>query len=107
MLSAGLLLSVVVGSMVGLGWHALFGRRVWQLPLYWGGGVFGFWIGMILSGLSRWSLYRLGTVPLIEGLVGALLCLGLLWLVTSPSDPPRGHLGQRASRRQTGSSGKG
>ncbi len=105
---AGLLLACLLGSMLGLGWHAVFGRRLWQLPLYWLGGVFGFLGGMVVSSLLGLALYRVGTVPVIEGSIGALLVLALLWLVTTPAEPPRTQRPlRRGQRRVDGSTGKG
>ncbi len=87
-LPASLLLACLLGSMLGLGWHALFGRRIWQLPLYWLGGVVGFLVGVMASAAAGLSLYRLGSLPLVEGTIGALLVLAVVWLLTTPPEPP-------------------
>ncbi|MCX2726700.1 hypothetical protein OO015_04230 [Thermomicrobium sp. 4228-Ro] len=105
---AGLLFASLLGSMLGLGWHALFGRRLWQLPLYWLGGILGFWGGLVGSSLTGLAVYRVGTVPVLEGSSGALFVLGLVWLVTTPAEPPRVRRPRRRSRRGAdGSTGKG
>ncbi|MDW7982807.1 MAG: hypothetical protein RMK01_11185 [Thermomicrobium sp.] len=106
-LPAGLLIVVLLGSMLGLGWHALFGRRFWQLPVYWLGGVSGFFAGTVVSGALGWASYRLGTVPVVEGTVGALVLLGLLWLFVAPSAPPRQRGGRRIGREPEPPAGKG
>ncbi|MBO9385977.1 MAG: hypothetical protein J7453_06030 [Thermomicrobium sp.] len=107
-LPAGLLLASLLGSMLGLGWHAVFGRRIWQLPLYWLGGVLGFGIGSVASQLFGMVLYRLGTVPLVEGGLGALFVLGILWLVTTPAEAARSRRArQRVRRNGDRSSGEG
>jgi hypothetical protein len=94
--------------MLGLGWHALLGRRLWQLPLYWLGGVLGFLGGVVVSSLAGFGLYRVGTVPVVEGTVGALLALGALWLFTTPAGPPGPRRSvQRGQRDVGGSRGKG
>ncbi len=105
---ASLLLACLLGSMLGLGWHALFGRRLWQLPLYWLGGVVGFLGGVGASAVVGRSLYRLGAVPLVEGALGALLLLALLWLLTTPSEPREAQRPRRQSRQHVErSNGKG
>ncbi|MDW8058735.1 MAG: hypothetical protein RMK01_01525 [Thermomicrobium sp.] len=105
---AGLLLAGLLGSMLGLAWHALFGRRLWQLPLYWLGGVLGFLGGVVASSLLGVASYRIGTVPPIEGAAGAVVVLGVLWLFTTPVEPPRPRGPARGGERKVdGSSGKG
>ncbi len=86
---AGLLIASLLGSMLGLGWHALFGRRLWQLPVYWFGGVIGFLGGIVASGVLGRAFYRLGTVPLVESTLGAIFVLILLWLFTTPAERPQ------------------
>ncbi len=98
-LPAGLLLASLLGSMLGLGWHAVFGRRIWQFPLYWLGGVLGFGVGSLASQLLGVALYRLGTVPLVEGGLGALFVLGILWLVTTPAESARTRRARQRFRR--------
>lgn len=93
--------------MLGLGWHALFGRRFWQLPLYWAGGVIGFFLGMALSGWFGWAVYRLGAVPLVEGSAGAFVILGLLWVLTTPAQPARRRPVRRRVRGEGPPGGKG
>ncbi|WP_448576698.1 hypothetical protein [Thermomicrobium sp.] len=107
-LPAGLLLASLLGSMLGLGWHAVFGRRIWQFPLYWLGGVLGFGVGSVASQLLGVALYRLGTVPLVEGGLGALFVLGILWLVTTPAESARTRRARQRFRRDNDrSSGEG
>lgn len=104
---AGLLIASLLGSMLGLGWHALFGRRLWQLPVYWLGGVIGFLGGVIASGLLGRAFYRLGTVPLVEGTLGALFVLTLLWLFTTPTERPQRWSDGRGTQESERPEGKG
>ena len=94
--------------MLGLGWHAVFGRRLWQFPIYWLGGVLGFGVGSVASQLLGVVLYRLGTVQLVEGGLGALFVLGILWLVTTPAESARTRRARQRFRRDNDrSSGEG
>ncbi len=84
----GFLLALTLASITGLLFHSLFGQRLWQLPAYWAIAVTGFLGGELVSGVMGAALVRIGTVPVIEGLTGALLALGIGWLLTTPA-PPR------------------
>jgi len=79
-----LLLAGTLASIVGLLFHAAFGRRLWQLPLYWIVAIIGFLLGDILQGLSGITIARIGSVFLPGGFAGAALLLGLTWLLTTP-----------------------
>jgi len=86
--SPGLLLALTLASIVGLLFHSLFGRRLWQFPVYWAAAIIGFLAGEIASGVVGGALLRIGTVPVAEGLAGALVALAIGWLLTTPA-PPR------------------
>ena len=87
-MSPGLLLALTLASIVGLLFHSLFGRRLWQFPVYWATAIIGFLAGEIASGVVGGALLRIGTVPVAEGLAGALIALAIGWLLTTPA-PPR------------------
>jgi hypothetical protein len=82
------LLALTVASITGLLFHSLVGQRLWQLPIYWALSIAGFLAGEVTSGLAGHALLRIGTVPVAEGLVGALLALGVGWLLTTPAPSP-------------------
>jgi len=82
------LLALTLASIVGLLFHSLFGRRLWQFPVYWAAAIIGFLAGEIASGVVGGALLRIGTVPVAEGLAGALVALAIGWLLTTPA-PPR------------------
>jgi len=86
-MSPGFMLALTLASIAGLLFHSLFGQRLWQLPVYWALSISGFLAGEIASGLAGHTLLRIGTVPVAEGLTGALLALGLGWLLTTPAPP--------------------
>ena len=81
-MSPSVVLSLLLGSLYGLLWHACLGRRWGQLPLYWAGGVLGFFAGYALAVAAGGGLLRLGVIPLIEGTLGAVLALAALWWLT-------------------------
>jgi len=96
--SPGFLLALTLASIVGLFFHSLFGQRLWQLPVYWATAITGFLAGEIASGVVGGALLRIGTVPVAEGLAGALVALGIGWLLTTPA-PPRGRRQVAETRR--------
>lgn len=74
-------LSCLLGSIYGLLGHAFAGQRWRQLPVYWLGGVLGFFAGYALAALGGGGLVTLGSVPLLESSLGSGLALALLWLL--------------------------
>ena len=76
-----IVLGFVLGSIYGLLGHAFVGRRWRQLPVYWLGGVLGFFAGYLAAALAGGGLVRLGSVPLIEGTIGAGLVVAILRLL--------------------------
>ncbi len=97
-MSPGLLLALTLASIVGLLFHSLFGRRLWQFPVYWAAAIIGFLAGEIASGVVGGALLRIGTVPVAEGLAGALVALAIGWLLTTPA-PPRSRRRVAGTRR--------
>jgi hypothetical protein len=92
-----LILAILLGSIYGLLFHSVFGRRLWQLPWYWLSSVVGFLAGEILASLAGVELFRLGTIPLGAATAGALVGLAICWFFTSPLQPrPR----RRVTRRR-------
>jgi len=93
-----LILSIVLGSIIGLLFHSLAGRRLWQLPCYWLSAVLGFLGGEALAIASGVEIFRVGTISLPAAVVGALLALGLCWFFTTPPPAPSE---ARSRRRQS------
>lgn len=93
-----LILSIVLGSIIGLLFHSLVGRRLWQLPCYWLAAVLGFFGGEAVAVAIGMEIFRLGTISLPAAMVGALLALGLCWFFTSPPPTPS----EARSRRRQG-----
>lgn len=100
--SPGFVLALTLASIIGLLFHSLFGQRLWQLPVYWLVAVSGFLVGEVAGALLGVAVFRIGTVPVVEGGAGALVALALAWLFTTPA-PERtrrgGHARHRAVRR--------
>src|SRR5437763_15260631 len=65
-MSPSVVLSLLLGSLYGLLWHACLGRRWGQLPVYWLISILGFFAGYALAVISGIQVLRLGTIPLLE-----------------------------------------
>lgn len=89
-----LILSLLLGSIYGLLFHSMFGRKLWQLPCFWLSAVLGFYVGEILAILAGVELLRLGNIPILPATVGALGGLFICWFFTSSPEP-------RTRRRRT------
>jgi hypothetical protein len=74
-------LSCLLGSIYGLLGHAFAGQRWRQLPVYWLGGILGFFGGYALAALGGGGVVALGSVPLLESSLGSGLALAFLWLL--------------------------
>ncbi|HET9015852.1 MAG TPA: hypothetical protein VFN57_09660 [Thermomicrobiaceae bacterium] len=93
-----LVLSVLLSSIVGLLFHSVLGRRLWQLPLYWGGAVLGFFGGEVLAVVAHAEMFRLGNIPLAPALLGSVVVLGICWFFSTPPPGPAETRVQRQSR---------
>ena len=74
-----IILATLLGSIYGLLGHAFVGQRWWQLPVYWLGGIGGFFGGYVLVSFGGGGLIRLGSVPLLEPSLGSCLVLAVIW----------------------------
>ena len=74
-MSPSLVLGLVLGSIYGLLCHAFVGRHWQHLPYYWAAGLVGFFAGYAAAVLAGVEMIRLGTVPLLEGTLGAAVAL--------------------------------
>lgn len=82
----GLVLSALYGSL----FHVLFGRRLWQWPLFLVTAALGFFGGYAAGVLLGFELLTVGVLPLAACTVGALLLLGIAWFFSTPTLPGRG-----------------
>lgn len=68
-------LSVVIASLIGLVFFVLFGRGWVQMAVYWAVALVGFFIGQIITTLTSFSLFPIGSVNLVEATVTCLIAL--------------------------------
>jgi hypothetical protein len=84
-----LLFALLLASIYGLVFHGVFGRRLWQLPLFLLTSLAGFLAGQVIGTLVGLELMRVGNVPLASATTGAMLGLAVCWFFTSPTPEPR------------------
>lgn len=89
-------LGCLLGSIYGFLGHAFVGQRWRQLPVYWLGGILGFFAGYSLAALGGGGVMLLGSVPLLESSLGSGLTLAILWLF----------IGRRPRRAQLAAGGE-
>lgn len=90
-----LLFALILALTVGLLFYSIFGRKLWQLPLFLVCAIFGVLGGQVTGTLAGWDLMRVGNVPVVAAVAGALLLLWICWFFTSPL-----HEGSSGTRRR-------
>lgn len=73
-----LVLSLVVASLIGLGFYLIFGHGWLRLVVYWLVAVAGFLLGQILTMFLGVSLLPIGSVNLLEAAAASLIALFLV-----------------------------
>lgn len=73
-----LVLSLVVASLIGLGFYLIFGHGWLRLIVYWLVAVAGFLLGQILTMFLGVSLLPIGSVNLLEAAAASLIALFLV-----------------------------
>ena len=81
-MSPSVLLSALIAGMLGLLAHALVGRYLWQLPVYFAAAILGVFGGEIAAALVGGGWLRYGNVPVGSALIGGLCGIILAWLIT-------------------------
>ena len=84
MMTPSILLSLVIATVYGCGFHAVAGRRLWQWPVFWLSAIAGFFLGYVLGVASGLELGRIGSVPLAASTLGSAALLALAWYFTAP-----------------------
>lgn len=84
-----ILLSLVIASVYGCAFHAVFGRRMWQWPLFWVMAVVGFFGGFVIGVALGIDLLLIGSVPLLPATFGAGVLLALAWYFSTPAAESR------------------
>jgi membrane associated rhomboid family serine protease len=92
--------ALLLATIYGLFFHALFGRRFWQLPCYLLVAIVGFLAGQVLGTMIGLDLARVGNVPIVAATSGAFLGLAACWFFTTPIPEPSAPRRRRASRSQ-------
>jgi hypothetical protein len=85
-MSPSIILSLVIATVYGCGFHAVFGRRLWQWPIFWLSAVAGFFLGYVLGVATGLEFGRIGSVPLVASTFGAAVALALAWYFTDVGD---------------------
>jgi hypothetical protein len=83
-MSPSIILSLVIATCYGCGFHAVFGRRLWQWPVFWLAAIAGFFLGYVLGVAVGLELGRVGSVPLVAATLGAAALLALAWFFSAP-----------------------
>ena len=83
-----ILLGLTIATLYGCACHALFGRRLWQWPLFWITALAGFFGGYIAGVALGIEWLRIGSVPLLASTAGAALALWVCWFFTAPYAGP-------------------
>jgi hypothetical protein len=92
--------ALMLATIYGLFFHALFGRRFWQLPCFLLVAIVGFLAGQVVGTMIGLDLVRIGNVPLVSATAGALIGMVACWFFTTPVPEPRALRRRRAPRSQ-------
>lgn len=79
-----ILLGITIATLYGCGCHALFGRRLWQWPLFLVGALLGFFLGYAAGVALSMDWLRIGSIPLLASTLGAGFVLWLCWFFSAP-----------------------
>lgn len=82
------LLGLTIATLYGCACHALFGRRLWQWPLFWGSALLGFFGGYAVGVALGFEWLRIGSIPMAAATLGAALALWLCWFFSAPYATP-------------------
>jgi len=80
-----ILFGLVLATLYGSGFHLVFGRRLWQWPIFWIAAVIGFFGGYAAGELLGLDVLRLGVLPLAACSVGSALVLAVAWFFSTPT----------------------
>jgi hypothetical protein len=87
-LPPSIVLSLVLATAYGCLFHVIFGRRLWQWPLFWAVAVLGFFGGYVLGVVLGVEWLRVGSVPVAAASAGALTLLALTLYFSAPASQP-------------------
>jgi predicted permease len=84
-MAPSILLSLIIASFYGCLCHALVGKRLWQWPVFWAGGLVGFFLGYAGGVLAGIEWLRLGSIPLAAATLGSAAVLAACWFFSTPA----------------------
>jgi hypothetical protein len=90
------LFAILLALTLGLLFHSVFGRRLWQLPCFLISSIVGAFAGQVIAVFSGTTYLQVGNVPVVMASIGALLMLGLCWFFTAPIHPDSSETRRRA-----------
>jgi hypothetical protein len=103
-MSPAVLLSLTIATCYGCGFHMLFGRRIWQWPLFWVVAIAGFLAGYVIGIAIGLDAIRVGSIPLLAATLASFGALGLAWYFSAPYAVRAGE--QRGGNREQGTDGR-
>ena len=79
-----LIFIIILAVTIGLLFHGIAGRRIWQLPLFVMSAIAGMLGGQAAGTLAGWYVVQMGNIPLVPAVVGCLIAIGICWFFTTP-----------------------
>jgi hypothetical protein len=95
------LFAILFALAIGLLFHSVFGRKLWQLPCFVISAIIGVFAGQVVAVLSSTAYLQVGNVPVLMAAAGALVMLGVCWFFTAPIEPASSRTRRRARRLVT------
>ena len=83
-MSPALVLSLLMAIFLGSLFHVVAGRRIWQWPLFVVASTLGFFGGFLAAVAWGAEWLRVGDVPLLASIAGALGVTALAWFFSAP-----------------------
>lgn len=80
-----MLFGLVLATLYGSAFHVVFGRRLWQWPVFWIAAVAGFFAGYAAGVLLEFEAFLLGVLPLAACTLGSALLLAVAWFFSTPT----------------------
>ena len=84
MITPSIALSLALATLYGCAFHAVFGRRLWQWPLFWLTAVLGFFGGYVLGVVLGVEWLRVGAAPVAAASFGSFALLVAAWYFSAP-----------------------
>lgn len=83
----------ILATLIGAGFHLIFGGDARRLALFLLAGWFGFGVGQVVGMLFELDMFNVGTIRMLPAAVGAVGVLSITRLMTTDrraSRPKRG-----------------